>query len=284
MPAVSEVPPQFPDAPASASAPVHSEFVCPNCGRKNEGKFCTACGQKQIHPGDLSLRHAWHHVAHELAHLDGKLFDTIKQLFTRPGQLTLDFIEGRRARHVHPIQFFLLFGVVFFFLAHVNSPVDVRAIVEMQPPAKQQDLTHMVGKRGLTLDQFLDRTSERMNANFKAVDTTAILLQGFWLWVTFRKRRPFLAENMVMTLHLACFSMALWLTIGSLHWLGVSRMIIAPLMLVAGFVYFLFAARRVYGGSWLGLTGRWFVLQLLRMAVIAIAFITTIASVLQHAA
>jgi hypothetical protein len=281
---VSEAPSQLPEASTPASPSAHRGFVCPNCGRENEGEFCTDCGQKKIHPGDLSLRHAWHHVAHEVAHYDGKLFDTIKLLFTRPGRLTLDFLEGRRARHVHPIQLFLTFGVVFFFLAHVNSPVDLRAIVEMQPPAAHQKLTHMVGKRGLTLDQFLDRTTERMNANFKAVDTTAILLQGFWLWLMFRKRRQFLAENMVMTLHLACFSMALWLTIGSLHWFGVNRMITAPLMLFAGFVYFLFAARRVYGGSWLGLTGRWFVLQLLRVAVITSAFIATIASVLQHAA
>jgi hypothetical protein len=281
---VSEVPSQLPEASTPASAHAHGGFVCPNCGRENAGEFCTGCGQKKIHPGDLSLRHAWHHVAHEVAHYDGKLFDTIKLLFTHPGQLKLDFIEGRRARHVHPIQLFLTFGVVFFFFAHVNSPVDLRAGLELQPAAAQQQWAHMVGKRGLTLDQFLDRTNEQMNANFKAVDTTAILLQGFWLWVMFRKRRQFLAENMVMTLHLACFSMTLWLTIGSLHWLGVSRIITTSTMLFAGFVYFLFAARRVYGGSWLGLTGRWFVLQLLRVAVIASAFIATIASVLQQAA
>ena len=283
---MSEVPPQLPDSPASASAHAQGGFVCPNCGRENEGKFCTACGQKQIHPGDLSLRHAWHHVGHEVAHLDGSLFDSLKLLFTRPGQLTLDFIEGRRVRQVHPIQLFLLFGVVFFFLAHVNAPVDFRAALEMRsnPAAAKLKLEPLMAGAGLTVDQFLDRANARMDAIFKTVETTAFLLQGFWLWVMFRRRRPFLAANIVTALHLACFSMTVWLTIGSLHWVGVSRIITTPLILVAGLVYFLLTARRVYGGSWLGLTGRWLILQLLRMAVILLAVIVVAVSVMRQAA
>ena len=162
----------------------------------------------------------------------------------------------------------------------MNSPVSLRAWLTMQSPATQQQWTHMVGKRGLTLEQFLDRTDERMGAQFKAVDITAILLQGFWLWLLFKKRRPFLAEHMVMTLHLACFTMAMWLTIGSLHLVGVSRMLTTPLIFAAISAYFLLAARRVYGGSWGGLVGRWAILQLLRMAVILLAFIAVIARVL----
>lgn len=281
---MSNAPSQLPEAPATASTHAHGEFTCPNCGKKSDGEFCAACGQKKIHPDDLSLRHAWHHVVHEIVHVDGKFLNSLKLLFTRPGQLTLDFIEGRRARHVHPIQLFLLIGVAFFFLAHMNSPVDLRAAVEMQSPVMREKLTHMVAKRGLTLDQFLDQANARMDAVFKSVDTTAILLNGFWLWLMFKKRRPFLAENMVTTLHLACFTMALWLTIGSLHLVGVSRMFTTPLIFVAVFVYFLLTTRRVYGGSWLGLTVRWAILQIFRMVVILIAFVVVIGSVLEHAA
>ncbi len=281
---MSEAPPLLPASPLPAPTPGPAGFACPNCGTHSEGGFCPACGQKRIHPGDLSLRHAWHHVVHELAHVDGKILHSLRLLFTQPGRLTLDFFEGRRARHVHPIRLFLTFGVVFFFFAHVNSPLDIRALVEMQPPAAQQQWAHLVGKRGLTLDQFLDRTNGRMDAIFKTVETTAILLNGFWLWVLFRQRRPYLAEHLVTTLHLACFTMALWLPLSLLHLAGVSRMLTAPVILAALFVYFLLTARRVYGGNWLGLAGRWAILQILRMAVILLALIAVVASVLRQAA
>jgi len=86
---------------------------------------------------------------------------------------------------------------------------------------------------------------------------------------------------MVTTLHLACFTMALWLTIGSLHLVGLSRTITTPLIFTAVFVYFLLTTRRVYGGSWLGLVGRWAILQILRIAVILLTLIGVVASVLK---
>jgi len=141
----------------------------PELRHENAGSFCPACGQKRIHPGDLGLRHAWHHVLHEVGHVDGKLLNSLKLLFTRPGQLTIDFIEGRRARHVHPIQLFLLFGLAFFLLAQVDSPLDMRSSMEINPAAKPA-WENIAGKRGLTLDQLLDLHRTRMNAVFKTVD------------------------------------------------------------------------------------------------------------------
>ena len=66
-----------------------------------------------MHEGDLSLAHAWHHLVHEMLHFDGRILQSIWLLFARPGQLTLDFLEGRRARHVHPVRLFLVFSAIF---------------------------------------------------------------------------------------------------------------------------------------------------------------------------
>src|SRR5688572_3797476 len=98
----------------TATRPPHAAPGCANCATESAGEFCLQCGQKRAHDGDMSLRHAWHHVVNETLDLDGRIFGTLKLLFLRPGQLALDYIERRRARHVHPLRLFLVFSAVFF--------------------------------------------------------------------------------------------------------------------------------------------------------------------------
>ncbi|HEY6553716.1 MAG TPA: DUF3667 domain-containing protein [Vicinamibacteria bacterium] len=90
-----------PHAPRPADA-------CENCGAAGSGEWCPGCGQKRVHAGDLSLRHATHQLVHEVFHLDGRLWGTLRLLLTRPGQLSLDFLEGRRQRHLHPARVYLV--------------------------------------------------------------------------------------------------------------------------------------------------------------------------------
>src|SRR5262245_8416703 len=96
---------------AAAPAP---PYVCPNCGTPGDDHYCAHCGQKRIHEGDLSLAHAWHHALHESVHLDSRLFTTLKLLLFKPGQLTLDFVQGRRRRHIGPVTLFLTAAAIYF--------------------------------------------------------------------------------------------------------------------------------------------------------------------------
>src|SRR5262245_47034553 len=106
-----DAPPSEPDEPDRHESHAHDDaFRCLNCGAENRGEFCSRCGQKRLHDGDLTLKHAWHFVLHEMLHVDGKLVSTLRQLLTRPGQLTLDFVEGRRTSQVNPVQLLLLFS------------------------------------------------------------------------------------------------------------------------------------------------------------------------------
>jgi len=52
---------------------------------------------------------------HYLA-LDSKIAHTLKPFLFNPGQLTLEYISGRRAHYVRPIRLYLFSSIVFFFL------------------------------------------------------------------------------------------------------------------------------------------------------------------------
>ena len=75
---------------------------CANCGAPLNGRYCPACGQKAASP-NVSLHEFFHEAFHEFAHVDGKIVQTLRLLLTRPGQLTREFLDGRRSGTSHRI-------------------------------------------------------------------------------------------------------------------------------------------------------------------------------------
>ena len=105
---------------------------CPNCRAPLGTPFCAQCGQKAA-PLDPSLRDLAHDVVHELAHVDGKIVQSVRLLLTRPGRLSRDHFEGRRARHVSPVRLYLIFSVLYFAVAAVTDVSAVRLTFKPGP-------------------------------------------------------------------------------------------------------------------------------------------------------
>lgn len=96
---------------------------CPNCGRSLDGGYCAGCGQK-VAPIDPTFHDLLHDLTHEFLHVDGKIFHSVRLLLTRPGFLSREYFEGRRARYVSPIRLYLIFSVLFFVLsAALSTPL-----------------------------------------------------------------------------------------------------------------------------------------------------------------
>jgi hypothetical protein len=56
-----------------------------------------------------------------LASLDSRIWRTLGLLLFRPGRLTLDYLQGKRARFVPPVRLFIASSIVFFFIATLNA-------------------------------------------------------------------------------------------------------------------------------------------------------------------
>jgi hypothetical protein len=90
------------------SSVVIDQSNCLNCRAPLAGAFCATCGQKASAPNP-TFHDFLHELFHELLHLDGRLFQSIRWLFTRPGFLTREHIEGRRASYAAPMRLYLTF-------------------------------------------------------------------------------------------------------------------------------------------------------------------------------
>lgn len=99
---------------ASAQATEQAKCDCANCGTNTVGKYCHGCGQStHIH---RSLLHMVEELLHGLFHFDTKAWRTIPALILNPGQLTRDYIEGKRTSYVSPLALFLFLIFLMFFV------------------------------------------------------------------------------------------------------------------------------------------------------------------------
>jgi predicted RNA-binding Zn-ribbon protein involved in translation (DUF1610 family) len=88
------------------NTPAHPHHVasdCPNCGAVVAGHYCHECGQETVlHPP--SAREFVHEFIGHYVALEGKLWKSLLLLLFRPGQLTLEYINGRRVRYIQPLK------------------------------------------------------------------------------------------------------------------------------------------------------------------------------------
>ena len=127
-------------------APARTDLACRNCGTPAPLEFCPSCGQETApHPPTLfEFLHEF--VGHYVA-LEGVLWQTLRLLVTRPGQLTREYLEGRRRRYVLPLRLYLTCSFLFFLVVKLTptaivdpAAVDASgrragAVAERQVPA-----------------------------------------------------------------------------------------------------------------------------------------------------
>lgn len=90
--------------------------VCLNCGTPLRGPFCAGCGQRDVPPYP-SVRELAIDAISEFSGWDGRLAQTLRTLIRRPGVLTREFLEGRRARYISPLRVYLTASLVYFVVA-----------------------------------------------------------------------------------------------------------------------------------------------------------------------
>jgi hypothetical protein len=89
---------------------------CDNCAALVTGEYCAVCGQR-VEPPIRSIAAFTRDAFESITHADSRLWRTVAALLLRPGRLTRDFLDGRRARHLPPFRLYLVVSVLFFLIA-----------------------------------------------------------------------------------------------------------------------------------------------------------------------
>jgi hypothetical protein len=140
------VPETLVSAPPDPATPLRQVAVpagvCGDCGAAAPGNYCSACGQ-ETHIETPTVRQFVHELLDQYVAVEGKLGRTLRVLLLQPGQLTRDYLEGRRQRYVRPLKLYLSVSVVFFSLFGLLPDYSGAPIVKLDPGEAKQVLAEL---------------------------------------------------------------------------------------------------------------------------------------------
>ena len=280
--------------------------TCPSCGEPRLSRFCGTCGEREVAADELTMRRFTRALAEELVpgldieedqpaqRAGGRIYRTVYTLFRYPGQLTADYIAGRRRLYLKPIQVFLTISVIFFLFGHNYFQYDLGEYEYVPVYGETHDLiTREVARSGLTLDAYRERFDERLESQKKAVFALTIPIFALGFLPLYRRRRY--GEHLVFSIHFFALLLLFMITVmfvvfTMIRLLSHALMAVAPgteqvlalifdaeftlvmLIYLPLWAYTVVALQRVYGGGTLVTSLKALALMLWHIAMIIIVF------------
>jgi hypothetical protein len=102
--------------------PAPAAPVCANCGAPLAGEYCSACGQRH-EPHVHTISHFAGEAFESITHADSRLWRTLWFLLAKPGRLTREFFEGKRAGYLPPFRLYLVISLLFFLVAGLPQSI-----------------------------------------------------------------------------------------------------------------------------------------------------------------
>jgi hypothetical protein len=109
------------------------------------GEYCAACGQRH-EPHVHTLGHFASEAFESVTHADSRLWRTLGYLLVKPGFLSREFFNGRRARYLPPFRLYLVISLLFFVVAGLNSRMSVDDDEGPPTPEKVENLKKAADK------------------------------------------------------------------------------------------------------------------------------------------
>lgn len=182
---------------------------CPNCGSDQVGRYCAGCGQKA---GSLRtpISAVVHEALDEIFSFDSRVWRTLIALFRRPGSLTVDYWEGRRARFVAPLRLYLFVSFFTFLFLAVAAPEGIIDATGTNPEAMvafgitpdDEDDPGWLSERVLRpMVENPERTQALFVQRLPWVVFALVPAFAAWLRLLYRRRERFFVPHLVFAFH-----------------------------------------------------------------------------------
>lgn len=247
-------------------------------------EYCPDCGERRAGARDRSILHFLRDAASEFTSADTKLLRTFRRLLFKPGELTREFMDGRRVPYVRPIQLFLIANLVYFVVqpftlySGYNTPLQSQTQRQFYSEAAglKQVVEADIARRGIPAESYEALYNAKSEMYAKSLVLLMVPLFAFVIELLHLKKRRPLLDHLVFAIHyyawellfVSSFFLVLYsrlllpmlmdayhaagLTqesaVGGAAWLFVAEMPTAPLVVL----YLAFAFRRHYTDSWGG--------------------------------
>jgi Protein of unknown function (DUF3667) len=229
---------------------------CTNCGEAAADVYCARCGERQPSHHDLTVGHFAHDFVHELIHLDGKLFRTLRDLVTKPGHLTAEYFAGRKTRYITPLRLFITLFALHVIAYSVYQPAAMYSVANAARYNPRSPLAKMIEKKAakhkMTPDAYAEKVDARWHKNLTLMQFANLGGLAFVLWLLYRRRGRHLVEHLVFAAHFLSFGYVVRLVEWPIYAVrgmkpGPFQVVMGVISLVIAIVYLYHAIRRFYG-------------------------------------
>lgn len=137
---------------------------CHNCGHPFFGheKYCPECGQKNKSK-KITFKSFIKEVFNGFISFDGKFWTTLLPLLTKPGKVSRDFIDGKRARYSNPFQFYLTVSIVFFIILGLADRYQEFKELQEGRTVQTANIVDIQKQIEQTPDSILKKTTDEIN-------------------------------------------------------------------------------------------------------------------------
>ena len=114
---------------------------CLNCGTEFTGRFCPECGQN-AETGRFTWRFIIENLQSAVLGKDGGIWFTIKNLFTRPGAMIVEILNGKRKSYFSPFpMLFFALTVYILLFSFTGSRGDIQQMEKEYYEMAKEDET-----------------------------------------------------------------------------------------------------------------------------------------------
>jgi Protein of unknown function (DUF3667) len=282
------------------SPPTGPALSCLNCGAALAGaapRFCAACGQEtNVKPPTLSEFAQQFGGAYFAT--EGALWRTLKLLLFKPGELTRQYLAGRRKHYVLPLRLYLTISVLVLLALRLSATIAMQSpgavkidgnearsfrldlgparaglregvfYCEKMPEWLCKRIQRRIDIKPEAMVDMARQLGERFVGNLGAAMFVLLpSLALFLKWAYFNRRLRY-TEHLVFALHVHAFwFVMIGLTLLPWGWINGPALLAVP-------IYTLLAMRRVYGGRWWPLLLRALVVSFLYLVPLLLAMAT----------
>lgn len=245
---------------ASPMQPLSPLEPCLDCGTPLHGRFCSRCGQPR-QDRDLRLRHVVGEVVAEVFSLDNRILTSLRLLCLRPGQLTLEYFAGRRARFLPPFRLYVFVSFLLFLLlgsgpsaVHAKGKAETNIVINLNEDGERR--TPALHEKAGRIKRGINKAKEDPQA-FKAAllvwlsRVMFLLLPAFagLLFLFHPRSGTYFVEHVIFSLHFHTFAFSVFLAQGLLGLVPLGWVRLAGgLLTLAVPVHLCLALKRVHGG------------------------------------
>lgn len=185
---------------------------CKNCGNNFSGKFCNACGEKIYSQHDKSVIHFFEEGIHFITHFEGTLFTTLKTMFTKPGQVSVDYCNGIRKKYFKPLSLFLLLIILYLLfpvLEGLNMKLQYFPHQDYYGNFAQSKIDETLKQTGMTIEMLSEKFHTKGEKASKFLLITLVPFTALVFYAAAFFRRKYFFDHMVFASEINSFYL-LW--------------------------------------------------------------------------